>query len=1165
MAIKFLNTVQVDTDVLYVDTANDRVGIGTASPGAELDVDGAVITRGNLGFINYATQSEAYYTKIGTQYSYNESFAIEHKQTKIMTFSDSNTFGLALNGAGLIRFMNGSGEKMRISDAGNVGIGTEIPGAKLDVDGVIRSRGGTYIADIDTKTDVGLVIPANDFIYTADGSSYLRKLIGKASDIITIGEAGTSLTDGINLKPGTTGGYVQVFNNSSIAAKFVNDKLSLGMSDPQQKLHIVDTGGANIILNSNTGAENNGIWMTEGGISTPYANGAYVHYDSTNNAFKINTGTSTLTTRFTIKRDSGKVGIGTPDPSHVLSVQDSVNNADVGISIKNSFDDNLATSNPNAVVTLSAASNNGYLRVHGAPADTAAKHQIDLGSTAGSSFLTFSPGGAEKMRITTQGKVGIGTISPSQKLEVDGVIESPYLEYKPFVFYDFNSDTVSQWGLNNATLSTPSKSVTRFTTTGLDANLNRSFNGSGYNSPAIPGGQNQIIRIRYKWISGAGSTGEIFYATTGHSYHGSYYKAFSLNTDGEYHTLVLDMSNLNSGGTDWIDNDITGIRFDLVNSTPIVIDIDWIAVGGNGWGTQYFENDVAFMNGDVGIGTTSPNTDLEVKSTIPTANRTIPLDIITITGEGTNLPYTGSGGGIVFKNRTYNYGLLKSARIRSYIDADSASNRGAGLVFEVTNSNQTYNRSLFLKYDGNVGIGTINPGYKLDVSSASAVGARISTTGFTNLDLVSSRTSGNLGGLRFKQDIDAAQTGEFLGLHGGGFDWKVGDGSVAPGIKMRLDSDGNLGIGNTNPWAKLDVNGRVRIGDINYSYGGSNYHILLAENSNDAYISNINGYGILSSGGYYYGASFRKLNSTSTSYSGIQTRPDGKIAFENATGGTAGGNITASIRMLISGNGNVGIGTASPTSALGSTKVLDISSTGNGEIILDHTDAGTASDLGLYSWARNNDHLAHIKATCDGSTTAAFISFHAQPSGGSFSNAASNEKMRIKSNGNVGINTTNPGQKLTVNGRFLSQGTSTPFYIKVSSAYKSWVHHIGQDDGYIFAPSTVDGGETWDWANQTKLGANGVVTAKNFQLSSDKRFKNNIKDIKDIKVEATFKSFEMESSPGEKRYGVVAQELEKTNPELVETDHEGFKSVKYIDLLIAKIAELEARLEKLEK
>ena len=38
MAIKFLNTVQVDTDVLYVDAANNKVGIGTSSPNAKLSV-----------------------------------------------------------------------------------------------------------------------------------------------------------------------------------------------------------------------------------------------------------------------------------------------------------------------------------------------------------------------------------------------------------------------------------------------------------------------------------------------------------------------------------------------------------------------------------------------------------------------------------------------------------------------------------------------------------------------------------------------------------------------------------------------------------------------------------------------------------------------------------------------------------------------------------------------------------------------------------------------------------------------------------------------------------------------------------------------------------------------------------------------------------------------
>ena len=42
MAIKFLNTVAVDTDVLYVDAANNRVGIGTTSPANTLNVNGDI-------------------------------------------------------------------------------------------------------------------------------------------------------------------------------------------------------------------------------------------------------------------------------------------------------------------------------------------------------------------------------------------------------------------------------------------------------------------------------------------------------------------------------------------------------------------------------------------------------------------------------------------------------------------------------------------------------------------------------------------------------------------------------------------------------------------------------------------------------------------------------------------------------------------------------------------------------------------------------------------------------------------------------------------------------------------------------------------------------------------------------------------------------------------
>ena len=93
----------------------------------------------------------------------------------------------------------------------------------------------------------------------------------------------------------------------------------------------------------------------------------------------------------------------------------------------------------------------------------------------------------------------------------------------------------------------------------------------------------------------------------------------------------------------------------------------------------------------------------------------------------------------------------------------------------------------------------------------------------------------------------------------------------------------------------------------------------------------------------------------------------------------------------------------------------------------------------------------------------------------------------------------------------------------------------------------------------------GTVTGTNFILSSDERLKKNIEEVDNKSIKADWKTFELKTEKGQKRYGVIAQELEKTNPEFVREDSQGFKSVAYIDLLIAKIAELEARLEKLEK
>jgi len=150
-----------------------------------------------------------------------------------------------------------------------IGTGQTEPASKLEVNGVTFSRGGSFSTPNDTRTDVGIVIAENDFIYTVDGSfDYLRRLIGKASDIIQIGEPGTSLIDGINLKPGTSGGYVQIFNNASVAAKFVDGKLGLGVTDNSSgdygtlapKLHVLQSstsGAFNLIARFQAGGDSN--------------------------------------------------------------------------------------------------------------------------------------------------------------------------------------------------------------------------------------------------------------------------------------------------------------------------------------------------------------------------------------------------------------------------------------------------------------------------------------------------------------------------------------------------------------------------------------------------------------------------------------------------------------------------------------------------------------------------------------------------------------------------------------------------------------------------------------------------------------------------------------------------------------------------------------------
>ena len=317
----------------------------------------------------------------GTAALFSGFSGVSHGSLKMFAYGNTTpTIQLSANDSG-------TGGGTTYFNSGNVGIGTTNPGSTLPLD-----------AQADSKT---LEINGD----ATDAVLSLRHNIERGGDIWSDRNAANLIIDSRYDSGNVIGGEIRFRTRTSetigsaINAMTIKQdgNVGIGTTSPSNPLTVVGVDSIGIddyILH-------NGDGNTKFGFPS-------------NDTFKIRT---SGVDRLNIN-SSGNVGIGMTSPTYKLDVSGSANNADIGIRINNTFDDNDPASEPNAVLFLNAASNNGYLRIHGAPANTAAKHQIDLGSTAASSFLTFSPSGAERMRITSDGNVGIGLTNPADRLDL---------------------------------------------------------------------------------------------------------------------------------------------------------------------------------------------------------------------------------------------------------------------------------------------------------------------------------------------------------------------------------------------------------------------------------------------------------------------------------------------------------------------------------------------------------------------------------------------------------------------------------------------------------------------------------------------------------------------------------------------------------------------------
>jgi hypothetical protein len=230
-------------------------------------------------------------------------------------------------------------------------------------------------------------------------------------------------------------------------------------------------------------------------------------------------------------------------------------------------------------------------------------------------------------------------------------------------------------------------------------------------------------------------------------------------------------------------------------------------------------------SGNVGIGTTTQGTRLEISSRAADADRTIPHNVLTITAEQGNAPYGFFGGAILFKNRSYTSGLVESSRIRSVIYDDGAPNNfGGGLWFETTPTpGGAFTSSVAINYQGRVGIGTTIPRGVLDVRVASDRG--ITVTGTVSNETIISGMQG-----------DVSANLRNLRIAASNLFFNIGDGTNSTGTQaMTITSGGNVGIGTTN----IGTEANLHLGAFGANEGGQ---LILQRGTSYASASHLDNY-----------------------------------------------------------------------------------------------------------------------------------------------------------------------------------------------------------------------------------------------------------------------------------------------------------------------------------
>jgi fibronectin-binding autotransporter adhesin len=839
---------------------------------------------------------------------------------------------------------------------------------------------------------------------------------------------------GLLIRAGCTANATRVLqlaseNDTKIMTVNSNGNVGIGTANPSEKLHVngltqlgaagkteggaiityasfseIKNAAATLIGNAVVpGTANNTIQhsKTDAGnyIKLKYNQGITFHTNITNS---IDTDISEDTNESVRIDLNGNVGIGTAVPDDKLDVV-----GQFRISANKSATTNKTnrirgehydiTEEPVTFMFMNSFSTTNTLYIGGGSSVENAATQLNFFTAANNTTTT----GTLRMLIQSDGNVGIGTASPSQKLHVQGnlrvtgayydsnneagtsnqVLTSTGLGGTDWKSLSQIGDTVTGCGTTNkitkwsdgpnsdltdssflsesGTTLTNTATVTEFTTTNTQLRL------PNYGRVAI----------------GAASTNSVLLANVGDN------ATFS---NGE---AVIKGENSGNRGTVGHASGSDLLRLNFSDALGMILNKDGHVGIGNAVSQVYTNENTSTVNLRVGSDTVSTN-----------QSSTIQIG-------GHDSSGCGTLGAIEFFNRR-DYSIVAKIQVRR--DLESSTKLSAGQIdFYTDDGDNNLNARMSIDALGNVGIGTTIPTQKLYVAGNAVVNGDIhlETAGdcitfYGNCNGNHSITSRDANGavaddlrintygslfINLDSNVNNTDCADFMiGRHG--------TSTISDWLFTLNGETGNVGIGTTSPDACLHLQGNAHL-QVGSTTGGQSA-VMGSTSTTDAGALNYRAYWSYDS---YWDhdtclwnakrATLGRKWKAEMSYHDdhFQISRQGNVC-------TTWANSDWSNFFTINNVGNVGIGTTSPALQSGGTG-LHINDTTNSELkFTNNTTGATASDgtalvASGSTFTLNNREAGSIKLGTSNTT-----------------------RVTIDSAGNVGIGTTSPGGKLDVNG-----------------------------------------------------------------------------------------------------------------------------------------------------